>query len=81
MSTDTWLIVICAMMANAVLFGAGAVLVLSIPVLAAQAVYLLPAVIVASFVAAPFVAALIAPRMRVRNWSARGWRDGDFLSG
>ena len=81
MSTGTWLIVICAMMVNAVLFGTGAVLVLSIPVLAAQAVYLLPAVIVASFVAAPFVAALIAPRMRYRNWSPRGWRDGDFLSG
>ncbi len=81
MSTNAWLIVICAMMVNAVLFGTGAILVLSIPALAAEAAYLLPAVIVTSFVAAPFAAALIAPRMRFRNWGARGWRDGDVISG
>lgn len=68
MSTNTMIVLLVSLITNAVLFGAGAVTVLSVPALAEHAKYLLPAVIVASFVLAPFAARLIAPRMRARNW-------------
>jgi hypothetical protein len=80
-STDTWLRIICGMMINAIIFGIGAVTVLSIPALAAHAKYLLPAVVVASFILAPFVAWPIARRMRLRNWGRRNWQAGDAISG
>ncbi len=54
------------MIVNAVLFGTGAVVVLSVPALAAYAHILLPAVIVLSFVLSPFLAWTIAPMMRAR---------------
>lgn len=81
MSTNAWLVVISAMMVNAVLFGTGAVTVLAVPALAAQAPVLLPAAIAASFILAPLIALLIAPRMRFRNWGKDGWRRGDLISG
>ncbi|MDN2580186.1 hypothetical protein [Aquibium sp. ELW1220] len=80
-STDTWLRIVCAIQVNAMLFGLGAVTVLSIPALADQAMILIPAVVVASFVLAPVIGSMIASRMRVRNWSRRGWREGDAISG
>lgn len=80
-STDTWLKIICSMVINSVLFGIGAITVLSVPALAAQASYLLPSVIVFSFVAAPFISVLVAPRMRIRNWGKQEWCKGDLVSG
>ena len=80
-TTDTWLRIVCSMMINAVLFGAGAILVLSVPALAAEAKYLLPLVVITSLVVAPFFAFAVARRMRVRNWGTRGWRKGDVISG
>lgn len=80
-TTDTWLKIVCSMMINAVIFGAGAILVLSIPALAAQAKILLPFVVIAAFAAAPFFAFAIAPRMRLRNWGRRAWKRGDVISG
>lgn len=68
MNTDLFITAIVSMMTNAVLFGAGAVTVLSVPVLDEQAKYLLPVVIAASFVLAPIAAWFIAPRLRARNW-------------
>lgn len=81
MSTDSWLRVFCSMMANAVLFGIGTITVLSIPALADQAKYLIPAVVVASFVLAPLVAGAIFPRMRIRRWGKAAWVRGDLISG
>jgi hypothetical protein len=78
LKTDTWLRIICSMLVNAVLFGAGAIAILTIPALAEQARYLFPAVIVASFVLSPFIAGWIAPRMRLRYW---GRSRGDAISG
>ena len=72
MKTDTYLTFFVSMMVNAVLFGTGAITVLSIPALAEQAKYLLPLVVVISFAAAPFIARVIAPRMRLRYWRRRG---------
>ncbi|MBW8283579.1 MAG: hypothetical protein K0M55_08250 [Rhizobium sp.] len=72
MKTNTYLNIFVSMMVNAVIFGAGAITVLSVPALNEQAKYLLPLVVVISFVAAPFIARLIAPRMRLRYWRRRG---------
>lgn len=80
-TTDTWLRIVCSMMINAVIFGAGAVVVLSIPALAAEAKILLPLVVIAAFAAAPFFALVVAPRMRLRNWGRRKWQRGDVISG
>ena len=56
------------MMTNAVLFGIGAVIVLSIPALNDHAKILLPLVIVFSFLLGPVAAWYIAPRLRARYW-------------
>mgnify|MGYP003636087414 CR=1 FL=1 len=58
MRTRTFITGLVALPVNAVLFGAGAITVLSIPALAENAKYLLPAVIVAW---------LLAPRLRVQR--------------
>lgn len=80
-STDTWLKIFCSGITNSVLFGTGAVTVLSIPALAADAKYWLPIVVIASFGLSPPVAGLVASRMRIRNWGRRRWREGDAISG
>ncbi len=80
-STDIWLKVMCSMMINAVLFGAAAIVILSVPVLAAQAKYLIPSAVVASFVVSPLLSGFIAWRMRLRNWGLRRWQEGDLISG
>ena len=80
-STDTWLRIMSGMMINAVLFGLGAITVLSVPALAEHAKYLIPAVVVTSFALAPFIAVPVARRMRLRHWGRRHWRKGDVISG
>lgn len=79
--TDFWLKVMCALMINAVLFGVGVITVLSVPTFADQAKYLIPMVIVASFVITPLLCGFVARRMRIRNWKAGQWREGDLISG
>ena len=80
-TTDTWLKIICSVMTNAVVFGTGAILVLSIPALSTHAPYLIPAVIMLSFIAAPFLAIPVARRMRIQNWGKTRWTEGDAVSG
>ena len=53
-------------MANAVIFGAGLIMALTLPSLNADAMTWIPVVVVASFVLAAPVAWLIAPRLRRR---------------
>ncbi|MEN5082313.1 hypothetical protein ABE438_07500 [Bosea sp. TWI1241] len=81
MNTDLFLKCCVGLMVNAVLFGVGAVTVLSVPAFAEKAAYLLPAVILASFAATPFIAGWIAPRLRFRNWGREAWLKGDAISG
>jgi len=69
MSPRAFITVLLSLMVNAVLFGFGAILVLSVPALAEQAKYLLPVVIVASFIVTPFIAWKMAPRLRARYWN------------
>lgn len=66
MQTRTWITGAVALMVNAVLFGVGAVTVLSVPALNDHAAILLPVVIVASLLAAPPIAWTLAPRLRLR---------------
>jgi hypothetical protein len=56
---------------GAVLFGIGAVPVLSIPVLRTQAADLIPYVVIASLALAFPIALAIVPRMRSRRWVQR----------
>lgn len=81
MSTNTWLRIVVSMQLNAILFGIGAITVLSVPALAEQAKYLLPAVVVVAFGLAPFLSLVVYPRMRLRNWGRRNWLKGDSVSG
>ena len=53
-------------MTNAVIFGAGLIVVMAIPALAAEAAFWIPLVVVSSFILAVPAAWFIAPRMRSR---------------
>jgi ABC-type sulfate transport system permease subunit len=72
MSTRASIALLINMMVNAVLFGAGTILVLSIPELSSQAAFLLPAVIIAAFLVSPLIAWQIAPMLRSRWQRAHG---------
>lgn len=60
-----------SVMVNAVFFGVGAIIVLSVPELAEEAKYLLPAVVVLSIILTPFISWVLAPRLRNRYWQKR----------
>jgi ABC-type sulfate transport system permease subunit len=66
MSIRAWISVLVSMMVNAVVFGVGAIAVLTIPQLNADAWFWLPVVVVVSFVVSPFIAWQIAPMLRSR---------------
>ncbi len=67
MKTRSFITMALAFMVNAVLFGVGIVAVLSIDALRMHAVYLIPAVVVVSLAATPFISWLLAPRLRLRH--------------
>lgn len=68
MSNNTRIALLISTMVNAVLFGIGAVTVLSIPALSADAKIWLPVVIVSAIVLSPFVSRALAPRLRSKRW-------------
>lgn len=78
---DLFLTVICGAIVNAVLFGAGTTLVLSIPALAHHAAYLLTLVVGGSILLSPLLGYWIALRLRYRNWGREAWLRGDSVSG
>ena len=59
-------------MASGVLFGAGLILVLTLPVLNANAGFWISVVVGASFILAAPIAWWMAPRLRARYWRRRG---------
>jgi hypothetical protein len=67
----TGLAALVFIMANAVLFGAGLITVLSIPAWQSDAAYTIPAMVVASVVLAAPASWIIAPRLRARYWRQR----------
>jgi hypothetical protein len=75
MTRDTWTRVqIAALlysMTNGVLFGAGLILVLTVPVLSADAGFWISMVVGASFILAAPIAWWMAPRLRARYWRGR----------
>ena len=68
LSTNNRIALLISTMVSAVLFGIGAITVLSIPSLNAKAIYLLPVVIVASFALSPVLSMRLAPSLRSRRW-------------
>jgi hypothetical protein len=66
MSTRTYIAGTLFLMINAVVFGSGAVAVLSIPSLNAQAGFWLVVVVVASLCISPFIAWGLAPTLRLK---------------
>ena len=66
MSTRFSISLLLSMMVSAVLFGIGAIAVLSIPSLSEHAPVLLPIVIVLSLVFAPIFSWVIAPKLRAK---------------
>lgn len=78
-----------SVMVNAVVFGAGAILVLSVPALSANAWLWLPLVVIVSFAVSPFISWYLAPRLRAKwvrreaareKWS-RGLGDSEQRAG
>ncbi|SDG35691.1 MULTISPECIES: hypothetical protein [Thalassobaculum] len=65
--TRTLMAGLLALPVNAILFGSGAVLVLSIPQLQPYMEYVLPAAIAVAFALTWPIAWTLAPRLRVRN--------------
>lgn len=70
MRTRTSIAILISVMVNAVVFGAGAIAVMSIPALRDTAYVWLPAVVVASFIISPILCWYLAPRLRSR-WVRR----------
>ena len=71
MPTRLQIAALLALMISSVLFGIGAVTVLSVPALSADAAFYLPAVIILSFILTPPIAWKMAPRLRARFWRER----------
>ncbi len=66
MSTRAYIAALISMMINAIIFGTGAIVVLTIPALNAHAAYLLPIVVALAFIISPFIAWAMAPMLRFR---------------
>jgi hypothetical protein len=85
MTRDTWTRVqIAALlysMTNGVLFGAGLILVLTVPVLSADAGFWISMVVGASFILAAPIAWWMAPRLRARYWRGRTAANDATLAG
>ena len=64
MTTRAYIAFVLVLMVNAVMFGAGAIMVLSVPALSERAPYLLPAVVAISTIVSPLLAWAMAPTLR-----------------
>ena len=63
-------------MINAIIFGSGAVAILSIPFLSANAPLTIPVAVAAAFIGAVPISWYLAPRMRYRYWRRRNEEPG-----
>jgi hypothetical protein len=68
------------LMVQAIVFGAGLVLVLATP-LSDFAMQLMPWVVVTSALISAPISWMLAPRLRLRFWQETNQPDGDFISG
>jgi len=67
MTTRAYIAFVLVLMVNAVMFGAGAIMVLSVPALSERAPYLLPAVVAISTIVSPLLAWAMASTLRARR--------------
>jgi hypothetical protein len=67
------------MVVQGVMFGVGAILVLATP-LQAEAMKLMPVVVIASAIVSVPISWLLAPRLQARFWRAKGI-NADLISG
>ena len=63
MSTRAWLTALVSLIINAVLFGVGVVIVMSVPAFNREAAMMLPVAVLASFAITPVIIGYIAPRL------------------
>lgn len=71
MSVRFQIAALLSLMVNAVIFGIGAITVLSVPSLAENAKFWLPVSVAASIVLSPGISWVLAPRLRNRYWQKR----------
>ncbi|NUS70397.1 MAG: hypothetical protein HOQ41_18765 [Ensifer adhaerens] len=71
MSVRLQLAIMVGLMINAILFAIGILIVLSVPALTANAKYAIPVVVVSCFLVTPFIAWIMAPRLRLQYWRER----------
>jgi hypothetical protein len=71
MSTRLNIAALVFMLASAVLFGFGLLIVLLVPSLAPHERVLIPVVVVISFIVSPLIAWVIAPHLRARYFRSR----------
>lgn len=79
MTTRLSIAVLIYMVVQAVTFGVGAILVLATP-LQAEAMKLMPVVVIASSIVSVAISWLLAPRLQARYWRAKGVKS-DLISG
>ena len=79
MTTRLSIAVLIYMVVQAVVFGVGALLVLATP-LQAEAMTLMPIVVIASSIVSAPISWFLAPRLQARFWRAKGVKS-DFISG
>ena len=78
-TTRVSIAVLIYMVVQAVIFGVGALLVLATP-LQAEAMKLMPVVVIASSIVSVPISWFLAPRLQARFWRAKGVKS-DFISG
>ena len=79
MTTRVSIAALIYMMVQAVTFGVGVILVLATP-LQAEAMKLMPIVVIASSIVSIPISWFLAPRLQARFWRAKGV-ESDFISG
>ena len=71
MSTRFQIAALLSLMVNAVIFGIGAITVLSTPLLAENAKFWLLVSVAASIILSPGISWFLVPRLRNRSWQKR----------
>lgn len=79
MTTRVSIAAVIYMMVQSVIFGVGVILVLATP-LQAEAMKLMPVVVIASLIVSLPISWFLAPRLQARFWRAKGVKS-DLISG
>jgi hypothetical protein len=74
MKTRVYVATLAALPVNAVLFGAGAITVLSVPALSEHATILMPNAVLVSLALTPPIAWVVSRRMMLRYWRRPAFR-------